>query len=542
MSYLATSDDVELTPFQHKPAVDEPGTASASSIKVCPAAVPQTTSNSRPSSTYSAAQMIVDLPEQASVHQASSSRMQPPSTGARYVLYWSSLDVRRGLHSASTSSAARMLVDEPSNPSRSPSPDMAGIVDSRPRDHTFGDPLVVQRRMNWARGLAHAFIEGDNYCVTALNTTYVPRLVLGNVDIALRSDGRFGVEDPLNWPQLYCPHLKYLPFIPNRPGDKDPASALWHCPQEADFIRANDDPSGHAFGYLTSRKLRVLHEVVAALDPHRVKFLAMQPAPIQAVVDQVAFLKAALHNTLGLFAVPSTYRGLVALWGRLHRCWCEYWAFMRWYVVMRHSVMANPEAPLKFGNDTDLEPGLGCGIKGAYTLDPSEAQKLYAAGVPVWYIQPRHTVGDIQHEGRRAIGFTEPHNVVQHFDGMSDNIRRRVRAGEEHLVAISRESEALLDIEHVALPAAFGLEDEEVTAEQMRGQKGKGKAGESSSVLSLFTSTNYYSSPARHRPRAVQGSKARPPPAPSRCVAGGPQRPRPQAAVRGSGGHMVPRT
>ncbi|GJF00825.1 hypothetical protein PsYK624_171270 [Phanerochaete sordida] len=193
-----------------------------------------------------------------------------------------------------------------------------------------------------------------------------------------------------------------------------------------------------------------------------------------------------MYNAFALFALPSTYRSLIALWGRLHRCWAECFAFVRWYMVMWYEALANPSAPVLLGDAVDVQTGLGRGIKGAFTTDPAVAQKLYAAGVPVWYIQPRHTIGDIQIEGRDPISFTEPYNILQDREDVRGDVRCRVRAGEQHLLAISKESEALLDIEHVALPVAFGLDDEEVMVEQNRGHKGKGKAAQRVLALERF--------------------------------------------------------
>lgn len=61
-------------------------------------------------------------------------------------------------------------------------------------------------------------------------------------------------------------------------------------------------------------------------------------------------------------------------------------------------------------------------------------------------------VGNIQTEGRQPVPFTQPVNVVQDVAIAGGDVRRRARAGEAHLAAIAEESEALLDIEHTALP------------------------------------------------------------------------------------------
>ncbi|GJE85700.1 hypothetical protein PsYK624_017790 [Phanerochaete sordida] len=94
------------------------------------------------------------------------------------------------------------------------------------------DPLGEHRNFRWARGLAHTFTKNDTHCVTALNVSWVPLLIVGIVNLSLRSDGRFGVEDPLNWPQFYSasrPHLAFIPKRPHTPGTLSYTLQVYLC-------------------------------------------------------------------------------------------------------------------------------------------------------------------------------------------------------------------------------------------------------------------------------------------------------------------------
>ncbi|GJF00685.1 hypothetical protein PsYK624_169830 [Phanerochaete sordida] len=358
------------------------------------------------------------------------------------------------------------------------------------------DPLGEHRNFCWAQGLAHAFTENGTHCVTALNVPWVLQLIVGAVDISLRSDSRFGIEDPLNWPQLYSPLRPHLPFIPKCPTRQAVCAPLWLTPTPHDFLRANDDPSGEAYGYLSSRKLRDLRLIVEDLDGMVVIFQRLSPAPQTHIIDELLRLHAATRNALALFAVPSSFRNVVSLCGRLHRCWVECWALMRWYNATQRlppSSHVRAKVPLEQGIE-------GCGVMGAFCTGQSVTQQLYAASVPVWYVQVRHMVGNIQTEGRQPVPFTQPVNVVQDVAIAGGDVRRRAMAGEAHLAAVAEESEALLDIEHTALPAAFGLDDEEIEAED-RGHKGKGKgkgkAAQRVLALERFKSQEHELLPAR---------------------------------------------
>ncbi|GJE86778.1 hypothetical protein PsYK624_028600 [Phanerochaete sordida] len=395
-------------------------------------------------------------------------------------------DRLRAMQASSSTSSRPHSYDLPQYtiPSTLPKTSLVGpnIVRSAARDPSqeFRDPLAEQRNFRWARGLAHAFTKKDTHCVTALNVSSVPHLVVGPVDVPLHSDGRFGVKDPLNWPQLYSTTRPHLPFIPKRPTHQAVCAPRWLTPVPNDFIRANDDPSGQAYGYLSSHKLRNLRLIVGDLDGMVHVFQRLSPALQTHIIDELLRLHAATRNALALFAVPSSFRNVVSLCGRLHRCWAECWAVMRWYTVTQcHPPSSHVCASVP------LEPGIdGCGVMGAFCTDQSIAQQLYTAGVPVWYIQVRHMVGNIQIEGRQPVPFTQPVDVIQDLAIAGGDVRRRVVAGEAHLAAIAEESEALLDIEHVALPAAFGLDEEEMEAED-RGHKGKGKGKATQRVLAL---------------------------------------------------------
>ncbi|EKM49136.1 uncharacterized protein PHACADRAFT_201977 [Phanerochaete carnosa HHB-10118-sp] len=311
------------------------------------------------------------------------------------------------------------------------------------------------RNFSWARGRAHANTDSGTHVVVALNKLWVPQLVVGRVDIILRPDGRFGIEDPLNWPQLYSESKPYLALIPKAPRATSDAAPLWQTPASKDFIRANDDASGGAFGYLSRVRLVALGKIVDKLDGEVQAFKRSSSAAQPAVIDDLRRLQAAMHNAMTMFGIPSTYRDVVRRCGRLLRCWAECWAFLRWHgVVLRCAevTVANDDSLIP------LEPGVDdSGVMGAVCSDPGIARKLFVAGVPVWLLQRSHTVGTPQIEGRPAIQFTRPEGVETTQTVAMGGVRCTEQAGEPHLIAISRESEAVLDIEDVPLPAAFGL-------------------------------------------------------------------------------------
>ncbi|KIP05536.1 hypothetical protein PHLGIDRAFT_55720, partial [Phlebiopsis gigantea 11061_1 CR5-6] len=74
------------------------------------------------------------------------------------------------------------------------------------------------------------------------NGDSVPELVVGEAELLLRDNGRFGQEDHLQWPQYLCKEMPYLCLIPRRPCAEHPAATLWLTPQREDFVRVNNHP------------------------------------------------------------------------------------------------------------------------------------------------------------------------------------------------------------------------------------------------------------------------------------------------------------
>ena len=171
--------------------------------------------------------------------------------------------------------------------------------------------LSEQQNMPWAHGIAHAFTANRTHCITALNVPWVPQLVVGTVDIAMRADGRFGVEDLLNWPQLYSPSRPYLAFLPKMPKPSSWATPLWENAHPHHFVRASDELSGRAFGYLSSSRLGTLWDIVARMNDTVEEFKQSSAHQETAILDEVVGLQDAMHNTLMMFAISSTYRDVV---------------------------------------------------------------------------------------------------------------------------------------------------------------------------------------------------------------------------------------
>jgi hypothetical protein len=312
----------------------------------------------------------------------------------------------------------------------------------------------------WADGLAIANIELDGWSIIALNVDWIPRPVLGRVEIQIREDGRFGLADHLNHPQPYCATKPYLALIPRRPALTHPCAVLWDCPGINEFVRANDHPDGEAYGWLESSRLESLIQSTNTIWPlvkafeNRSRLCLGWGGSEEVREDRrqhvLGDLKASLKRAIKMFDIPCTYRDLVRQWGHLHRCFAECWAWLCWQDILL-------DVHETFGEERRLRPSLGIdhsGVMGVFCTDAFIAHKWLEAGVPVWLLQhafaARPTRCDVP-----KVALSEPADVVQNRISTVTAPVMRVTVGDAQMQAIWRLSETVLDVERIPLSSNF---------------------------------------------------------------------------------------
>ena len=77
---------------------------------------------------------------------------------------------------------------------------------------------------------------GDSV-VTTPNQDIIWEPHFGTRNVHLQADLRYGVDDPLNWPQPYTGGYPYLAAIRHKPQDADdPLAMMWWEPLASDFV------------------------------------------------------------------------------------------------------------------------------------------------------------------------------------------------------------------------------------------------------------------------------------------------------------------
>ena len=323
-------------------------------------------------------------------------------------------------------------------------------------------------REDWLCGVVEAVTADQKWIVKALNIQRVPGPLLGRVDIAIHSDGRFGAADPLLWPQVVAPEKLHLVFIPRRPATTHAAALLWDAPTDQNFRLVNDDPEGGEYGLLDGSTFASMQQVTMELHNKAVEFRRQTEASAAAIshdrglsqdvveqarvtrdlhvlqrrLDDVKTLMAKLVVALDMFKVPSSWRECAAQWGHLHRCYAELWAWLEWDKCCPAGTERSPTEPLP------VHPGLdGHGVMGGFVVDKRLATKLYTAGAPTWFLLRRVTAAGCASRGSQE--FEQPTGIPA---TKITHIHSNETVGPCHIAAIWAQSHAVLDVEYVPLP------------------------------------------------------------------------------------------
>ena len=343
-----------------------------------------------------------------------------------------------------------------------------------PTAHSLSGYSDVARRLAHSplnlEGYTVAYSSGNTFILRAINTDFLPQPVLGDVALTIRTDGRCGQQDYLNWPQLFSPEKPYLGLIPHRPWDpQHPAHVLWERPSLSDLSRVNNHPDGEAFGRLKETTLKSLYRAVQHIksalaryrsrgesklaqyrdwDAHTSRALASsvdlgkQQHFLQSRLAELTTLEARLSLAVDIFSGPATYGQTVLQWAHVHRCYAESWAWLEWQSVAE---------PLPHNRNRSLNEGLsGAGVMGVFCGDAQVALKMHRAGVPVWIVSRVHTVSD-SHPRIGTIRLPQDADFVVSIPE-SRCISRSARAGSESVATIWRLSSSVVDFDNLSLP------------------------------------------------------------------------------------------
>ncbi|KAI1796489.1 hypothetical protein LXA43DRAFT_937471 [Ganoderma leucocontextum] len=306
----------------------------------------------------------------------------------------------------------------------------AGIVP------TFSDGVV-----------AAVFTDGSSTLITSPNAEYIPQVEHGLLTVHLRDDGRFGLADPVNAPQIFLWKYPYLCAILRPVQDHDPLAALWKIPTKDDFI-PNKGAVVCGFGRLSPAFLAPL-DVLVAETMHRTGDMSSHTsgnAPAEQEADFRWYVVAMRRALDRLRYMSATFRDQVIQVAQLQR----YWLLSNAYVEYQSRLHA---ASSGISPAADVAQGL----MGAWSTDPKVVQHLMALGIPVWFLRAHHLI-----HGEVRIRSLLPILDAQHITSVpffGEEPLYRGLAGDAHLEATMRRCDTYRDLSRTPAMSLFLSED-----------------------------------------------------------------------------------
>ncbi|KAJ7101820.1 hypothetical protein C8R43DRAFT_963922 [Mycena crocata] len=224
---------------------------------------------------------------------------------------------------------------------------------------------------------AFATVGGENFFITT-NADYVPAVPSLERPHALflRSDMRYGTDDPALWPQQWSQFYCHLPVIASK-GSRPEIEVMWWDPSPNDFVVGSAVTRG--LGKLHFRQLSRLLPPINTLVEQCKKLQSKSTASISPLFGQYI-------NTLTMWveqleALPTTYTKMVFAVTSLQRVYLELDALYNYTTVYKPRIENYINAP----SDSPVAKCVG-----AFTLEPAVAQQLFTARLPFWFLRPTY--------------------------------------------------------------------------------------------------------------------------------------------------------
>ena len=271
--------------------------------------------------------------------------------------------------------------------------------------------------LEWSDGLTGAWTDDKKYVITSPNMDFVPKPQVGIVHVRLRVDGRYGTADPVQWPQVYTDKYSYLCAIRRPVLPRDPLFPLWWTPAEDTDFEVLTGSLFTCLGLLRWSCVAPLNDLVEKLLDEAYRYGVESH-------DHLRWLTMAMRHVRDrLRCFPCRFRDTMIQVREVQHYWLMVRAFLD-YPRLLHA-QAGPIQPTRKT------------LMGAFTTDPATVQRLFTAGVPVWFI--RSDVSILKDTTIRHVCLPlEPSTINMELPLGVDHILYRGLTGEGHLAATAR--------------------------------------------------------------------------------------------------------
>ncbi|OCH85163.1 hypothetical protein OBBRIDRAFT_740382, partial [Obba rivulosa] len=217
------------------------------------------------------------------------------------------------------------------------------------------------------------------FIITTPNMDFIPEPILGRQRVTKHMSGRYGVVDPIIWPQVFaggdCAHFAVITrYI------RDPRlTGVWCNPIEKDFVPLRGCLIV-TLGKLVPTALEMLQGLVDMADKKAKTYMRGQD--ISRAPTGLSFPVIAMkHTMVRLRDFPSTFRDVVRNVAELQRYFLYTIAWLHWQRLVEDKL--RDMGSLDIPKPTPVHKWM----MGCFTTDPVVAQKLYLVGIPVWLLR-----------------------------------------------------------------------------------------------------------------------------------------------------------
>lgn len=281
--------------------------------------------------------------------------------------------------------------------------------------------------MSCMDGQVGAIDQDNRYLITTPNADFIPQLHLGFDRVKVRADARFGLHDPIQWPQIFHPSHKWMSCILRRSTSPlDRLSCMWKTPIPEDF-QVTYPHTEIPWGVIKPHLRRELASLVDSLYEGCTQAW-------QSYHDPLLYRHAVrMRDSLTRLECPSTYRDMLRQVVCVQRFYLYTKAILDWNTIVAPRMSKPGPHPTLFK------------YMGAFTNNFEDAQRLFGIGIPVWVLRkPQQLRSDVV--VKHLVDLTVPDSIVTE-DGEFGHQIYFGRIGLNHLEAITRYGSQYLDID-----------------------------------------------------------------------------------------------
>ncbi|KAK7442012.1 hypothetical protein VKT23_016289 [Stygiomarasmius scandens] len=221
-------------------------------------------------------------------------------------------------------------------------------------------------------GRVGAVISTTGYVVTSPNMDLLYSPGFGTCATRMRRDYHFGTDDPLYFPQPFNIAVGHLAIIPAPSPDSFHNQALaWYRPKPSDFLQHDPNLPFHGLEKL-SRELITRFETMA----NRLVNSALERAPTVKNDRYVRDGRASLQRLVERLQLVSTRDECLLLVACLQRQYLELYARLEWLDLYQPRIQ-----------NQEKSYNVNAQLMGAFAYNAEDVQRLFHAGIPVWYVR-----------------------------------------------------------------------------------------------------------------------------------------------------------